>query len=553
MEIRKITSIEQFMDFRDDWNNILKRNQNNNPFIEFDWIRQWLTHFHEFFELYFYAVEHKNEVIAFFPLIKKKTRFYDYIQFAGFGQANYMDIVVIEKWKDQAIRLIMNEVINQRRTVLMLHGLLDSTGTANAFIQYCKEHQIPYQASRVVAPYIDLPMEKFDEFIKKRMKRHGADRKEKRLKKLGNTAFQPLKEDQLDAMFQLHEKRWQRKLDTSGFTKGHTHEFYKSLTLIKSEVLETKLDGLFIENQLVAFFYGFVCRNRYVLYILAHDDDFGVFSPGRILLQETVRDQYLNQGQIYDLSIGYEPYKLDWNTGMDYANKVMIPGKGWSARIGYWQITLRNQLIQLLKKQRGLVYFKRNTLGRIKKFLREMNSSYVKEITKAIGAFIFHQRVFEIYRVDRDRFEKNLMMGSCQPLTVKELVDYPSFFEGKREELIKRLFQKQQSYCLFHEGQLTNYFWVNDTEIRIDSLNMAEPLPENSAYVYDWRTFDINVAAELFNKNKKLHSIYVAIPSHWKDKKFFHDQGIARDHQMMKKTIFGFSFVRKGIFQVEKE
>lgn len=38
------------------------------------------------------------------------------------------------------------------------------------------------------------------------MKKHGGDQKEKRLKKLGNVAVYPLKQGQLEVMFQLHKK-----------------------------------------------------------------------------------------------------------------------------------------------------------------------------------------------------------------------------------------------------------------------------------------------------------------------------------------------------------
>ncbi|MEM5678814.1 GNAT family N-acetyltransferase [Bacillus paranthracis] len=101
------------------------------------------------------------------------------------------------------------------------------------------------------------------------MKKHGGDRKEKRLKTLGNVTVYPLRDDQLEVMFQLHKKRWKMKMDTSGFTKGHTHEFYKSLSLIKNDVLETKLEGLFIENHLIAFSMDlFVEIDMYYIYFL---------------------------------------------------------------------------------------------------------------------------------------------------------------------------------------------------------------------------------------------------------------------------------------------
>ncbi|QQZ07861.1 GNAT family N-acetyltransferase [Heyndrickxia vini] len=548
MNIKKITSLQQLMTYREVWNDILSMCQNNNPFIEFEWIRQWLCYFQDSFEPYIYLVEHEDEVIAIFPFIKKRTRFYNYIHFAGYGQANYMDIVAVEKWKEIAIRTVMNELINERRKVVILHGLLDSKGTANAFIHYCTDNDIPVHKSQIIAPFIDLQMENFDDFIKKKMKKHGGDRKEKRMKKLGNVAFHPLDKTQLETMFRLHEKRWKSKIDTSGFSKGHTHDFYKNIAFLNNKVIETKIDGLFIENRLVAFFYGFVCRNRYVLYILAHDDDFGVFSPGRMLLKETIKNRYRNQVQNFDLSIGFEPYKLDWNTNTDRVSKVILPCKGWLSRFGYWHVSMRDKLIQFLKKNKSLVHFKRNTLGKLLNFLHDLNPSYFKKTIKTIGGFLFQKNMVEIYRIDRRLFEKKTVSKKFQLITLKELIQHSSIFKGNVEEIIKRLYQKQQCYCLIQDGMITNYFWVNEKVLQIDVVDVAEQLPSHSAYIYDWQSFDGDVASTLFEKNNKLLSIYVAIPNHCKDKTSFHDQGFIRVYQITKKVIFGFRFISRRNF-----
>ncbi|PGM89982.1 hypothetical protein CN958_22815 [Bacillus cereus] len=549
LKVKQITSIEHLMCYQDDWNRILAINQNNNPFIEFDWICHWLLYFHHSYDIQIYAIEYENQVIAFVPFTKKKKNFYVYIQFAGFNQANYMDIVSIEKWKEQAIFTVLNEIINQPRTVFILHGLLESKGTSQILIRYFTEQGIPFYTSQIVAPYIDFgKIENFNDFIKKKMKKHGGDRKEKRLKALGNVAVYPLKDEQLEMMFQLHKKRWKMKMDTSGFTKGHTHEFYKSLSLIKNDVLETKLEGLFIENHLIAFFYGFVCRNRYVLYILSHDDDFGLFSPGRMLLHATIKDRYLNHIRDFDLSIGYEPYKLDWNTCTDRVNKVIFPGKGWGARIVFWSITFKENLIQICKKNWRLVHFKRNTIGKIKKYVQEFRFPHLKKIVHSIGSYFFQKYVYEVHRMNRnDLIAQNTT--NLQLLTLKAIYKYPTLFQGDFKNIMKRLYQKQQSYCFIKNNQISNYFWVNKTEIRIKDLEIVEPLTENALYVYDWMFFDGNAIIELFQKHNNVESIYITIPNHYKNKNIFYEQGFVKEYQITKIKILGFSFIKKQFFQ----
>ncbi|WP_170959376.1 GNAT family N-acetyltransferase [Bacillus thuringiensis] len=549
MKIKQITSMEHLMSYQDDWNRILSINQNNNPFIEFVWIYQWLLYFRNSYDIQIYVVEYENQVIAFFPFTKQKKNLYEYIQFIGFNQANYMDIVAIEKWKDQAILTVLNKIMNQTKTVFILHGLLENKGTSQIFIRYCMEQGIPFHTSQTVAPYINFEkIENFNDFIKKKMKKHGGNRKENRLKELGNVAVYPLKQDQLEVMFQLHKKRWQMKMDTSGFTKDHTHAFYKSLSFIKNDVLETKLDGLFIENHLIAFFYGFVCRNRYVLYILSHDDDFGMFSPGRMLLHETIKDRYLNHVTYYDLSIGYEPYKLDWNTCTDRVNKVIFPGKGWVARIGFWSITFKEKLIQSCKKNWRLVHFKRNTIGKLKKYVQEFRFPHVKKIVRTIGSFFFQKHTYEICRMNRDHLHAP-STTNFQFLTLKDIYKYSALFQGDFKKIIKRLYQKHQMYSCIKNNQIANCFWVNKTDIQMDYLGIVEPLTKKSLYVYDWIFFDRNVIAELFKKHNNVESIYIAIPNHDKNKSFFYEQGFVKEYQITKMKILGFSFIKRRFFQ----
>lgn len=130
LKVKQITSMEHLMCYQDDWNRILSINQNNNPFIEFDWIYQWLLYFRNSYDIQIYVVEYENQVIAFVPFTKQKKNVYQYIQFVGFNQANYMDIVAVEEWKERAIRTVLNEIMNQPRTVFILHGLLESKRTS---------------------------------------------------------------------------------------------------------------------------------------------------------------------------------------------------------------------------------------------------------------------------------------------------------------------------------------------------------------------------------------------------------------------------------------
>lgn len=557
MELITLTALEALLPYRDDWNRILEAEGNNNPFIEFDYVYHWLTHFLVPGELWCYAVFQDGEAVAFIPLLRKRTRFFDLIRFCGFGQANYMDVIARKAWRAETVNRLLDELGALNRTVILLHGLLQSAGTAELLTSGCERRGMLVRESQTVAPWINLamPPDDFDGYVRRKMKRHGADRKEKRLRQLAEVTFSTLDQQQKKAMFRLHERRWQAKMDTSGFTKGRTQQFYSSLSEKENGVLSVRLDGLYVAGKLIAFYYGLVCRDRYVLYVLAHDDDFGVFSPGRLLLKEVASDRYDAGFGIFDLSIGYESYKLDWNTDMDQVSRLVIAGKGLRSRLAAGLLSFRDQLVALLKSSPRLVHFKRNTLGKLKQSGRALNKAAMKRLLSAAGRFLYQRRVTEIYRADRTAFQSVLSLGSYKPLSLRTLFTYPGLAKGDLAARIARLYHKQKGYYLPGNPSCTHAFWVSSGELRLEQGGFRETLPPHTAFVYDWELLNMDAVAGLFKNDKQLDAIYIAFPNPYEGKNpgFLFVQGFVPDHQISSTTICGFHFVRKRHFQPKEE
>ena len=84
---------------------------------------------------------------------------------------------------------------------------------------------------------------------------------------------------------------------------------------------------------MIAFNYGFNCRGRYLGYVLGYDDDFETFGPGRILEKEKILQCKNGNERVFDLSIGYETYKFEWNTHLDYTRKMIFSSNTMIAKV----------------------------------------------------------------------------------------------------------------------------------------------------------------------------------------------------------------------------
>ena len=128
--------------------------------------------------------------------------------------------------------------------------------------KYLQNRNSKFSVHRVITPYIDLQKIKLEEYMKKRQRLHRLDRREKRLHENGKVEFLRSSPKEMDYIFKLHDKRWEKKRDTSGFTNEKEKEFYRSLAKITSGALKTEIDSLYINDTMIAFNYGFNCQRK---------------------------------------------------------------------------------------------------------------------------------------------------------------------------------------------------------------------------------------------------------------------------------------------------
>ncbi len=512
LKAKIITSFQELETCKIDWEQILTVSQNDNPFIEFEWIALWWELLSDSYQIFVIKVEHEGNTIGFLPIMKKEGRFVQQFFFIGYGQSNYMDVIATERWKEAVIRNGVNMVLDHcPQAIFNFHGLMEGKGTAEVFRKVLKEKEMKFYTSSVVAPFVNLANVEHPQYCKKRLKKHGVDRKEKRLKVLGNVRYSRLSENELSAMFSIHAKRWKDKNDTSGFTKGATRQFFEQLARIQDGALKTSILGLFVEEKLVAFVYGVQCRARHVFYLPGHDDDFGMFSPGKIIFKESILSCLNENIPIFDMSIGYEPYKYDWNTEEEQITKLLFPGLSLRGRCAFIFFKKKEELIQQIKKHRSLVLFKRNTLGRWGGIFKKGGMQKILQGLMHICRFIFHYNQCLLYRKSLEEIPNIQLQTGYKPIYLKDLLAHEDIVDRDLKEVIKRLYKKEEGFFKIPEGEIENWFWVNDQEIVFRKVGLKEELPKGSLYISDFVQYEPDVEiAILADGNTKGKQIYLS-------------------------------------------
>ena len=512
MKLISIKTYTHLEVYEQDWNKITEDNENNNPFIEYEFVYNWWKILGLKEEVEILAVQEHDRIIAFFPFQFKRKWFGYMCHFLALGVANYMDIIVRKTDANRAIMFALDELISRKKNIVFyLHGLLESTNTPYSLSQYLNARSIKERHFSIVTPFINLEKMDYDEYIRPRKKLHGMDRRGKRLRGLGEVSLQLLESNDMDEIVRLHKRRWEKKNDTSGFSSESKREFFKTLVELPKGNFSVRLTTLQVQDEKVAFTYGFTCRTRYLGYVLGHDSDFDCYGPGRLLIKDKVSQLISDGFKKLDMSIGYEPYKMEWNTDVDYTRKSIFSTNTVRAKTIRNILWIKNILISKVKRYRAVVLFRRNTIGKIRYFLRQK------------GSFIYRLRVIKgrLFPLIYDK--KSYVIGKNS--NVEVIGDEETSFtelssnlalasEHERKDILQKIYN---GYAGFYSEDILKAFWVNENVIRLDDVDVVLNLKKRSIFIRDWKNENIQQVLGFVNNRYKGKDIFVSVNT--KDKK----------------------------------
>lgn len=559
MSLKTITSIDELGKFRKAWTTILEVNKNTNPFIEFDWVLEWWKHLGKEKNIEIISVLENEEIIAFLPfLYEKKGWIYNY-NFIGFGQANYMDFVSYEYSLEYVVEFVMDAIIKKRRNVIFyLHGLLESSFSHSRLEVYLRKKKLSYSTHRVITPYINLEKIQMEEYIKKRQKLHRLDRREKRIRENGEVQALLTGAEHMETIFNIHDKRWKKKHDTSGFTDPDEKQFYRSLALLQDGSFNTEIDGLFLDGKMIAFDYGYRCRGRYISYVLGFDDDFEVFSPGRILEKEKILQCSRRGINIFDLSIGYETYKFEWNTDLDYTRKIIFSSKGLPASMLRFYLSLKESLVARVKVHQRLVLFKRNKIGKLLYVTKNIISKKEnKGAREALSTFLrpklrklFEWKRYSIYEIASKNVLEDVENNKYTHLTIKDSINNNNQLQEHMRDICTKIYGGYKGYYMAGHLSFKNVFWTNEKVIRIDDISYLINFRKSSVFIENWCIDNVGDISSFVKQQSRANKLFVCVKSSsQKEISELEKLGFTVSQQIFKRTILGFS---KTTFTGEK-
>jgi CelD/BcsL family acetyltransferase involved in cellulose biosynthesis len=121
-----------------------------------------------------------------------------------------------------------------------------------------------------------------------------------------------LRED-LDAFFELHQRRWNRRWLPGAFASRRARAFHETVAARALEHGMLRLHTLALDGEIQAALYCFQCGARCSYYLGGFEPGLGRLSPGTLLTARAIRHAIeVDAAAEFDFLRGDEPYKYAW-------------------------------------------------------------------------------------------------------------------------------------------------------------------------------------------------------------------------------------------------
>ena len=196
------------------------------------------------------------------------------------------------------------------------------------------------------APYVALTGSSYDEYFRglSGNERSKISRCRRRLLEKQGAEYIDMSSENtegvLKSLVSLHEKRAQEKGIHSSFARPHVLAFHRHL-LSRLDKSQVWFRGLRLGQEAIAVFYGYAFAGRISYFQLGHDPAWGKFSPGVVLLQETIREAFERGFTEYNFLQGEEKFKGRWTHNVRQLYTVDAFSNSKFGRLSSWAVRAR--------------------------------------------------------------------------------------------------------------------------------------------------------------------------------------------------------------------
>jgi CelD/BcsL family acetyltransferase involved in cellulose biosynthesis len=164
----------------------------------------------------------------------------------------------------------------------------------------------------------------------------------------------------MSALFQLHQKRWQRRQQQGHFGSRPVQAFHQQVADRFYNRRWLRLRYIRINRRIIAADYGFRFRGTFAGYLAGFDPDpeWQHYSIGMVMTAEVIRQAIAEGCQVVDFLRGKETYKEMWAPNHEATNcrLLLIRRRSPRARTTLWLDQLPSRLTPVINAKKRIVH-----------------------------------------------------------------------------------------------------------------------------------------------------------------------------------------------------
>lgn len=312
MTVDVLTTTAELENAASEWDALWRRSPSATPFQSPHWCLPWWTRFgsHDPFAV---AVRSNGRLDAFAPLyiLRDDDTGESLGMFIGTGVTDYLDAVVAPDVDASPLVEAMTAADCQ---LWDLQQMRPSS---------------PLLATPVPAPWSDnveemdacpvLPIGNAGEELENLLSTHA--RKKLRyfrrsVEREGSVSYENATAENLDellnALFELHGLRWQRRGLPGVLADDAIRDFHRDVACRMLDAGALRMVAMRIAGRIRAIFYGFAHHDTVYYYLSGYDPDLEKLSIGNLIVAHAIEEAVRAGAQTFDFLRGAEEYKYSW-------------------------------------------------------------------------------------------------------------------------------------------------------------------------------------------------------------------------------------------------
>ena len=324
MEIQEVLAPDSLRTLREEWDLLVDSCSTATIYQTWEWNEAWWTAFGSGKRLRLLAVRDAGRLVGIAPLYVSRhlNSPLRRLAFLGTGAADYLDLIADDKLADEVADSVFHHLDRARGYDLAdLQQLRPGSlllEVACAARNDTSLRRIPSILAQEVCPYLPLPgnWEEFGKRLSKKTRSNLGYYDRLLFKSFSGVEVRLARPDELhaamEALFALHQSRWNARLLPGVLGSRKVQEFHRSVAARFQECGWLRLHLIEIEGNCVSALYCFRYRNRTYYYLGGFSPEFGKYSLGTVLTGRAIQHAIQEGCTEFDFLRGNEPYKYRW-------------------------------------------------------------------------------------------------------------------------------------------------------------------------------------------------------------------------------------------------